>query len=690
MPVEVTCPTCGAKLKAPDAAIGKRAKCGKCRNPVLVTPPSTASSTPLPPPTGEPEPFPTLSESENPFDFGAPAPSNPSRPPASASTPAANPPPPAATSPSADVASPFAFASEQAPFPSATSPPPSKPSRYSQRDTKPAAASEKPPAEPPASRYRMARNQPASNRLLYVSFAGALLALILGVVSVYIFLDSSRRAAEAQQSKKSASDAASNDTPAPLNEPLVPQEKTDSPPTQSPPGKLPSNNSSQSTNSVSSKKDSQNQDKSTKSRPKDGKTSTSPGGKTSSQLSQTPLAPDHDPGPPPQAALLKLPTSIRTFTFAPAPAPREMADRVRHERTLPVPASTIQYFLPPANPNTDDAFVVYEQPGTEGIQPPRWVLEQISSVGTSVVRLEWEKDHRPVPLVAVHRGEKQSLCLAAIHNRVRVWDLNNKEVVNDNLAPFAGLPDAQTAEIAALYAVRDPQHFIAVASSGLAVVYDRSQGKVIHQFHPPQPQPGRVRWLRSTSSNSQQESFAIAIGGHLYHFRCDSQLSRLAEIPLGGDVQRSWAVAAEGERVIYVFDAGEAARQVRIILFATHQGQKSFRILGWPQEAGDPISATWSEATAILRATRGIVLLEHDEGNLIPFALLQPESGPVPYVTSHGSHLWYLLPDPKEPQNRTRACCLTLPLDDYAQFAERFQDKKPLPCLFLTPEGLKK
>jgi hypothetical protein len=93
MPVEVTCPTCGAKLKAPDAAIGKRAKCGKCRNPVLVTPPSTASSTPLPPPTGEPEPFPTLSESENPFDFGAPAPSNPSRPPASASTPAANPPP---------------------------------------------------------------------------------------------------------------------------------------------------------------------------------------------------------------------------------------------------------------------------------------------------------------------------------------------------------------------------------------------------------------------------------------------------------------------------------------------------------------------------------------------------------------------------------------------------------------------
>jgi hypothetical protein len=512
----------------------------------------------------------------------------------------------------------------------------------------------------------------------------------LGVVSVYIFLDSSRRATEAQQSKKNAADAESSDATAPVNEPPLPQEKKDAPPAPSPTGKLPSNNLSKSTSPPPSKKDHQTQDKSTKSNPNDGKTSSNSGGKTSSQLPQPPLAPDQDPGPPPQATLLKLPPSIRTFTFAPAPTPSQIADRVRHKRTLAVPPSTIQYFLPPADPNTDDAFVVYEQPGTEGIQPARWVLERISPVGTGVVRLEWEKDNRPVPLLAVHLSDKQSLCLAAIHNRVRVWDLSNKEVVSDNVDPFAGLPDAQAAGIAALYAVRDPQHFIAVATSGVAVVYDRSQGKVIRRFLPPQPQPGRVRWHRSTSSDSQQESFAIAIGGQLYHFRCDSQLSQLAQIPLGGEVQRSWAVAAEGERVVYVFDAGEAARQVRAILFSTPQGQKSFRILDWPQEAGDPICATWSEATAVLRATRGIVLLEHDEGNLIPFALLQAESGPVPYVTTRGNHLWYLLPDSMDSQNRTIACCLTLPPDDYAQFAEQFQNKKPLPRLLLTPEGLKK
>jgi hypothetical protein len=203
MPVEVTCPTCGAKLKAPDAAIGKRAKCGKCRNPVLVTPPATASSIP-PPSPGEPEPFPTLSESENPFDFGTPSPSSPSRPSASASTPSvsARSTPAASMPPPLDAASAFAFASEQEPSLSPASLTRSKPSRYSQRDAKPAAASEKSPAEPNASRYRSVRNQPTSNRLLYISLAGAVVALILGVVSVYIFLDSRRRAAEAQQSKK--------------------------------------------------------------------------------------------------------------------------------------------------------------------------------------------------------------------------------------------------------------------------------------------------------------------------------------------------------------------------------------------------------------------------------------------------------------------------------------------------------
>jgi hypothetical protein len=84
------------------------------------------------------------------------------------------------------------------------------------------------------------------------------------------------------------------------------------------------------------------------------------------------------------------------------------------------------------------------------------------------------------------------------------------------------------------------------------------------------------------------------------------------------------------------------------------------------------------------------LLLEHDEGNLIPFALLQGEDGSVPYATTRGSSLWYLLPDSTNPQMSTLACSLTMPPDDYAQFAEQFSNEQPVPRLLLSPMGLKK
>jgi hypothetical protein len=527
---------------------------------------------------------------------------------------------------------------------------------------------------------------------LYISIAGGVVALIMGIVGVYVYLDGSRRAAEALHSKKKAADSA-NTTENASPEPAPPPEKQDSTTSKGPSEKSPTNNSNTTPKSSSSPKKgplSPNESKGSKTEVNNPPPKTK--SNTSSKSPAPPLTPGHDPGPPPDATLLRLPASARTFTFAPAPAQGQLTDRVRHTLKLPVPSTAIHHFVPPANVNTDDAFVVYQQPASDVSPSPRWVLERISPVGTSIARLDWDKDDRPSPLVAIHLSEKQSLCIAAIQNRIRIWDLTSKEVLHDSIDPFAGLSEAQAAGIAAVYATSDPQQFIAVATSGIAVVYDRSQGKVIQQFRPSQPQAGRVRWPQGTAVDSDQQSCVIALGGTLYHLRCDSQLSPLAQIPLGGDVQRSLAVAAEGERFIYVFETGDASQRERAILFATSQGQGSFCLLRWPQEAGDPIAATWSEATAIIRASRGVVLLEHDEGNLIPYALLQAEaeSGPVPFVTSRGSHLWYLLPDSANPQTSTLACCLTMPPDDYAAFAEKFKNKQPVPRLLLSPMGLKK
>jgi hypothetical protein len=36
MPISVVCPSCSAKIKAPDAAAGKRLPCPKCKQPFVV------------------------------------------------------------------------------------------------------------------------------------------------------------------------------------------------------------------------------------------------------------------------------------------------------------------------------------------------------------------------------------------------------------------------------------------------------------------------------------------------------------------------------------------------------------------------------------------------------------------------------------------------------------------------------
>jgi hypothetical protein len=48
MPISVECPTCAARLKAPDAAAGKRVPCPKCRG-VVIVPGNLSVSEPLQP-----------------------------------------------------------------------------------------------------------------------------------------------------------------------------------------------------------------------------------------------------------------------------------------------------------------------------------------------------------------------------------------------------------------------------------------------------------------------------------------------------------------------------------------------------------------------------------------------------------------------------------------------------------------
>jgi TM2 domain-containing membrane protein YozV len=63
MPIVVTCPSCGSKLKAPDTAAGKKLKCPKCQAPIAV--PGAAADAPqpaAPPVTANDSPFDNLDQ----------------------------------------------------------------------------------------------------------------------------------------------------------------------------------------------------------------------------------------------------------------------------------------------------------------------------------------------------------------------------------------------------------------------------------------------------------------------------------------------------------------------------------------------------------------------------------------------------------------------------------------------------
>lgn len=677
MSIEVICSNCGAKLKAPEAARGKKAKCGKCRQPVLVP----RDDVPMAEPASEPEPFPTLSENENPFDFGTPAASIPARAASTPSPPAASPPPtPSPTPPAAAPADPFSFAQDPPlPIPAGRSKTLTRRSSAAQPAATPTTAT-----EANAPRYRTSREQPTANRLLYISIGLGVIALLLGAVGVYVYLDRGRRVAEAQQAAQATKNVASDeklennsnnqkDESTPVKDASSKGKdspKNSSPPRPAEPGSKPGNRGNAETK---------------------GKDTSNPKGNP--PVPSLPSRSRHeDPGPPPGATLLKLSGTVRIPSFAPPPAQPQAADRVRHRLKLPIPHAAIQYFYPPERPDNDDSFVVYRSGGKDSVTPPRWILEQISPVGTRVSRLEWEADDRPFPRLAIHRGKEQLRCFAATGERVTVWEMPSKSVIRENIDPFAGLAEVQAAGLAALFPTTEPQQFIAVATSGLTVVYDLTLSKVIEQFRPPQPLPGRVRWQHSTAADGDQRTFVLVQGGMFYHFRCDAQLTRIAQVTLGGEVQRSLAVAVEGERLLYVFETGDASQRERAILFSTHKGRDSFRLLRWPRDIGEPLYACWSESTALIATSRGGLLLQHDEGNLVPFAFVQTDSGTnatSPWLTTRGSYLWYLLPDPTDTQG-TLACSLVLPPDDYTQFAERFSGNQPLPRLLLTAEGLKK
>ncbi len=195
MAVEVMCPECGTRLKAPESKAGKKAKCGKCGGRVRI--PGTSSSSleesddsiPMASPVAEIDPRPILGKPNSqpkPATVDLPTP----LPPAKLVRPAKPAPSPAApevlslddepvSSPApAAAGDPFAFSAEHAPVKK----PASKPKATGLTDEKPKSA------EPAERRYVRPGERQSNKTLLYAGILGVA-ALVTAVAAVIAFVN---------------------------------------------------------------------------------------------------------------------------------------------------------------------------------------------------------------------------------------------------------------------------------------------------------------------------------------------------------------------------------------------------------------------------------------------------------------------------------------------------------------------
>ncbi len=646
MSIEVVCPTCGAKLKAPEAAAGKRAKCGKCRQLVLVPAPAAPAApasevaAAAAAPAAEPEPFPTLSESENPFDFGPATPMTPSR----STYPPSEP----------EAAAGTAF---QEPDNQKTRSRPGSRQRQAENTSS-------------TRRYLAPHERRSSNRLLYVSVGLAVVA-VLAVIVAFIAYRSNSAGSKTQQ-------ASARGPAEPASSPAA-DDKANTP--------VPPPTGQEVTATPKNKKglaDAADKQKGQPEKPPKGGTSKSGGSLIPS------LTPKGTSSP---REILQVPANLKSFKL-PAPAKRyRAADKSRHRIELPVPADRIVRFFPPAQPGTSDSFVI-ARVGPDANAGWEWI--QLGPVGNVVAR---------TPLPIASQGDVQfdlqvvkdtPRLVIVSNNRLTVWDATSKSAIVEDIDPLqaAGSAAAKSGEgIAAGYARTDANQIVIVCRSGVVLLYDYDSRKIVQEWVPPRKGTGQLRWHRDTASAGN--TFVVATGRTIYALWMQGEKLIVSALEdLGGEVLESHAAGcttSSEPAMVYAFRA-ESPRGPTSVLGVMQPAKKLRRFFRWPDDVAVPLTAGSVENTLAILTANGIVLLHLDDehGGVAPFAFARIDGLPRLWpqsVVPTDDGLWCIVPDASQPE-RSHAVRYIMPPDDYAAMAQRASEGQSLTDIRITLTAL--
>jgi hypothetical protein len=722
--LEVACPGCNTKLKAPDTSAGKKAKCKKCGasfrlpgNPAgsagesqmlsavdvpaaepnpfafdaLLAPPPPAPAPPKPaakPLAATPEP----AASDDPFNFGSfPAPEPPAPPPppppaAKKSTPKAapvpepkakakakpKPAPPPALDPFADVpeAEPVQEIlslddDEPAPAPAASGDPfafsaEPMPAPRSHAEARPARAREE---APPEDTHRSGyRRSPQKSKAPLIAALLGLVALGAAVAVVVVVVTKKKDEPQAESKDKKK------------------DEKKE-------PEATPEN------------KDDANKDKEDKDARRDAKPSgkggkgKSGGGKKSDPRASGPTvvqAPAESGGKGGGRPLLVFGDATRTIRFNP-PAADAAPAKAAERRPLDLPLAAVRLAFPPHNKATSDTvFVVQLSAGFQG-QGEKLALERFSPVGAKRgERLEFAGDGKPVPACDVTADT--DLFAHAADGKLTVWKLADRSKVVDAWDVFADMPEHKKAGIAAVYFVT-PETVATVTTAGAVHAWELASKKKLGEFVPKGGAPGRVLAGKSVARTADRAIVVVAVGGTIYQVGVKGMVGQAeGTVELGGDVGRSLGLAVSGNgKLLYVFETAPEARddkkKERIVAAFPAGGRGQPTYLRWPEGVGEPESAGWAnDEIAVVGTDKGRAFwFELSEGRFAALALLAPPGELGRHAAGEAGH-WAVLPDPAAP-GKAVLLEYAMPPEGYLELQEATMGGKPAPTLKLDSKG---
>ncbi len=730
--VEVACPGCGVKLKAPETMIGKKAKCKKCQVSFRIpgsaatageSPPSPSNrprdtdktevmmalpvdddkTTPLPvPPTPDIASLP----SADPFDFGpVKAPVTPPIKPASpkAATPSAALPAPARPTNPRSSAPPQALSldDECDPLPLSKNSPPS-----------PAAMSARLEANYEASAPSATPPEPVDHEP-YNPFADLSPSAVEEPPPARQAKDKEKKPKEKspQQEKQKSGDSSSDAEDPPKPRYQRPQGKRGAILALVFSGLFGIAALALGVTAViifQQSRQAEEQAKQDKKAEQPAPTPNDPNPPPIAKESEPPpSSQDKDPKPEPKPQPKPPAPGMRpavvfnrlgTFTISALPDKPQLDDKPSPEqiRHLETPLSTIKRIFPPADPTTGDTYVLSQTATAVGDSGEKLALDTYGPAGNrfAEARIEYTGDGLIEPIADVYAAADGAFFLTCVGGKLHVWSLGDKPTkIADGLSPYAEKPEHAKAGVAAAFFAANPKQVILVSTAGGVLLYDLETRKPIKDFLPPHGKPGKVFLNRSIAKAPDGESIVVAVAGVLYQIAAKPDLSVLRKYDLDGDVEESKALAASGTpgRLLYVFTTipDKMNRQERVILGLPLGDAAKPVTYHFPAGmVGEPKSAIWAgEEFGGVATERGVIWFDDHEGKFAPLVMTQvPTAG---LYFSGQNHFWYTVPHAKD-ENKCTLIGLSMPFNSFAEFQKSGGSNRPIRSVQIDHRGLAK